>query len=115
MNKNLGIVLENTCKLHLGAYTAILSAGLGRENGTNKHTQSWILHVVKFVFALGRIAVKIFVFLTLSQKQNSTTQMSKIFFDRNSKTSVLSVRLIRLPFIVKMNETYYVFKCAASY
>ena len=77
MNKLLGILMENTCELHLGAYAAILSAGLGRENGTNKHTQSWILHVVKFVFALGRIAVKIFVFLTLSQKQNSTTQMSK--------------------------------------
>ena len=31
----------------------LLSAGLGRENGTNKHTQSWIVHVVKFVFAHG--------------------------------------------------------------
>ena len=33
--------------------SALLSAGLGRENGTNKHTQSWIVHVVKFVFAHG--------------------------------------------------------------
>ena len=57
------------CSVRTDSTPALLSAGLGRENGTNKHTQSWIMHVVKFVFALGRIAVKISVFQTQNQEQ----------------------------------------------
>ena len=59
---------------------ACLHAGLGRENGTNKHTQSWIVHAVKICFCsacfgtacswLTRIAVKISVFQP--NEQNKT-------------------------------------------
>ena len=51
----------------------MLSAGFGHENGTNKHTQSWIVHVVKFVFALGIAAVKIWHFVTVLESPKIST------------------------------------------